>query len=177
MTSPPYLVYQFKPLNYFSVSVQIYSRKQHLSNINNSKVFLYYMLCTHTFSSALFNSNINVTKQTNALDAKPNCFLTFKKNQVTVQLELVCTVSQIRKLIIVENISLNLKQRTRKQISSPPTTAVQTGLWRIFAARMWCLELCFLGQRLRVAICVLQLLIFRIYPLHIKNREEILTVK
>jgi len=32
--------------------------KQHLSNVNNSKVFLYYMLCTRTFAPALFNNNV-----------------------------------------------------------------------------------------------------------------------
>ena len=65
-------------LNHFSASVLIYSKKKNLCNINNSKVFLYYMLCTRTFAPTLFNSNVHVTK----LDKCPKSFFSNYKHKL-----------------------------------------------------------------------------------------------
>jgi len=62
MTSPPYLIYRTIPYINLVQHVYVY-KKQHLSNVNNSKMFLYYMLCVRTFAPALFNSNVKY-KQT-----------------------------------------------------------------------------------------------------------------
>jgi len=49
------ILFKDMPLIIIVQRVHVYE-KQRLNNINNSKVFVYYMLCTRSFSPALFNS-------------------------------------------------------------------------------------------------------------------------
>jgi len=65
--------------------VQCLHEKQHLSNVNNPKVFLYYMLCTRTFAPALFNIKVKCKRIRHVLKWKSKSFLAFNEHHFTVE--------------------------------------------------------------------------------------------